>query len=106
MGIKITGDAMVFAKDFDGRKAYSIGISKKKENGEYEKAYFPVQFKKDVVVENMTKIDITNAWFSFFTAKDGTKKPYLFIGEFDGGQQVDSNGFVAVDMNNDEYSPF
>lgn len=104
MGIKISGDTMVFCKDFDGRKAYSIGISKKKEDGTYDKAYFPVQFKKDVVVENMTKIDIKNAWFSFYTTKGGEKKPYLFIGEFESDavpQQL-----TEVDMSSDEYSPF
>ena len=65
MGLTVTGDAMVFVTEFDWGKAYSIGISKKREDGKYDKSYFKVRFKKDVVLENMTKIDIKNAWFSF-----------------------------------------
>lgn len=106
MSLTIKGDTMIFAKDFDGRKAYSMGISTKKTDGTYDKAYFPVQFKKDVVVENMTKIDIKNSWFSFYASKDDPKKKtvYLFIGEFESDavpQQL-----TEVDMDSSEYSPF
>jgi len=92
MSIKITGDAMVFATTFGDRTAYSIGISKKKEDGSYEKTYFPVQFKKDVVLENMTKIDIKNGWFGFYASKDDPKKKtvYLFVGEFTTESQLPS----------------
>ena len=84
MGLTVKGDAMVFATDYDWGKAYSIGISKKREDGKYDKSYFKVRFKKDVVLENMTKIDIQNAWFSFDVDKNDPKKkyPYLFINEF------------------------
>ena len=104
MGLTVTGDCMVFRKDFDDRPAYSIGISKKKEDGTYDKSNFPVQFKKDVVLDNMTKIDIKNAWFSFYASKDGTKKPYLFIGEFTSDAPEVPQGFAQVD--DDEFPPF
>ena len=104
MGLKITGDAMVFATTFGDRVAYSIGISRKKDDGSYEKAYFPVQFKKDVVVENMTKIDIKNAWFSFYASKDDPKKKtvYLFIGEFTSEQKDIPQGFEYAQIDSSD----
>lgn len=45
---------------------YTICVSKKKDNGEYEKRYFPVEFLKDVEVENGTDIIIKNAFLTWF----------------------------------------
>ena len=104
MSLTITGDCMVFRKDFDDRPAYSIGISRKKDDGSYEKAYFPVQFKKDVIVENMTKIDIKNSWFSFYASKDDPKKKtvFLFIGEFTPDAPEVPQGFEYAQITEDD----
>ena len=37
---------MIFRKDFKDKIFYSMGMSKKKQDGSYEKTYIPVQFKK------------------------------------------------------------
>lgn len=56
---------------------YSIGISKKSEDGNYINRYFPVEFLKDVEVENGTDIIIKHAfltWFDWeYQDKKGTK---------------------------------
>ena len=73
---------MIF-KDEYGK--YQIGLNKKNINGEWEKAYFPVKFKKDVELEDKTKIYIKDYWFDFYNwehdGKKGTKF-YFFINDF------------------------
>lgn len=96
-----TGQAMVFAKEYDGRTYYSTSIGKKKQDGTYENGYIDLQFKKGVEIPNKTKIDIKNGWLTFYL-KD--KKPtwQIFVSEFEmeGG---DYEGFAQV---SDEDCPF
>ena len=73
---------MIFRKDYDNRTVYTMGISKKKQDGTYENAYMPVQFKKGVELENKTNIYIKDAWITFFKTKDGKAIFYIFINDF------------------------
>ena len=66
-------------KNEQGR--YSIGLSDKKEAGKYVNWYKPCSFKKDVVLENRTKIKIKTAWFKC-NEYNGKKYEYIFISEF------------------------
>jgi len=66
----------IFRRDFEGKAFYSIGMSKKKQDGNYENGYSDVVFNKDVTLENKTQIMIKKAWLDFYT-KD--KKTHLFI---------------------------
>lgn len=68
---------------YDGQygASYSIGLSKKKQDGNYEKGFIPVKFKKDIDLENKAQIYITNAWLTFNT-KDKKTYPFIFINEF------------------------
>ena len=75
-------DEMIFKNEHDGRIFYSIGISKKNQDGSYENGYIPVRFKKDVELDNMTKIRINTAWIDFYT-KDKKTYPYIFVCDFD-----------------------
>lgn len=80
---------MIFRKDYNGKPLYSIGISKKNQNGGYDKGYIQCQFKKDVNLENQTKIYIKKAWISFYL-KEKETKPFIFISEFETiGQTID-----------------
>ena len=47
-----TGETMVFSNEYNGRKFYKVGISKKMQDGSYQNGYIDVQFKKDIVLEN------------------------------------------------------
>lgn len=74
---------MIF-KDENGK--YKVGITHKNQNGEYENAYFPVRFKKEVNLENQTKIKIKNYWLDFYNWEYNEKKGttfYIFISEFE-----------------------
>jgi len=89
---------MVFRKDFDGRATYSTTISKKLQDGTWENAYIGVQFKKDVVLQDKTKMNITNGWLTHYMNKD--KKPvyYIFAMDFElteAPQVVE--GFAEID---------
>ena len=61
---------------------YSIGLSRKDRNNQVFYGYFPCQFKKDVSVENKTRIKIKNAFISFYL-KDEKTMPYLMIIDFE-----------------------
>lgn len=59
-------EVIVYKND---RGKYSVMITKKNLNDEFEKAYMTIQFNKDVELENKTTIKIKNAWLSFYTIK-------------------------------------
>ena len=90
-----SGEVMVFANERDGRKSYSIGISKKLQDGSYENGFLPVQFKKDVSLENKTKIGIKKAWLSFYKTSEGRTVPFIFINEF---EVTEAHGETAESM--------
>lgn len=78
-----TGEVMIFMNEREGRKSYSMGISKKKQDGSYENGFMPVQFKKDVTLNNKTKIEIKKAWLSFYKTTEGNRTvPFIFIDDF------------------------
>ncbi len=74
---------MVFAREYEGNRFYSIGISKKDIDGEWENAYMNCRFKKDIKLHNKTKILIKDAWLSFYKTEDNKTNWYIFINEFD-----------------------
>ena len=65
MNIQTDKMQMVFRRDTDYGTNYTIGMSRKKQDGTYDNAYFPVQFKKNVELENKTNISFISK-FSFF----------------------------------------
>ena len=80
---EFSGNVMVFVNEHNGKKSYSIGISKKLQDGSYENGFLPAQFKKDVVINNKTKIDIKKAWLSFYKTTEGNRTvPFIFINDF------------------------
>lgn len=83
MEIVSNRDETIFRRDFDGKALYSIGISKKNQDGSYDNGYIPVRFKKDVELDNKTKIRINTAWLDFYLTKDNKTSPYIFICDFD-----------------------
>lgn len=66
----------------DGKEFYSLGLSKKKQDGTWEMGFINCRFKKDVNLDNKTKILIKNAWLDF-TIKDKKTYPFIFINEFE-----------------------
>ena len=77
---------MIFRRDNDYGSFYSIGLSKKNEDGSYENGYLDVRFKKGIELENKTKININESWLSFYKKNNGeydTTVPYIFINDFE-----------------------
>lgn len=88
MGMNVTGeDIMVFAKEYNGRTSYSLGVSSRKyENGrktdEWIKAYMYVQFPRDDAPRDREKIDIKKAFFSAYENRDGGTGFKLIVQEW------------------------
>lgn len=82
MNINFEKEITVFRYDGQYGASYSLGLSKKKQDGSYENGYMPCKFKKDIELENKTKIKIKNAWLTF-NVKDKKTYPYIFINSFD-----------------------
>lgn len=72
----------IYRNESNGETRYSIALSKKKEDGEYENGYMKVVLRKGVSIPNKSKIKITDAWLSFNTFNNKTY-PYIFINNFD-----------------------
>ena len=70
---------MVFRNEQDGKVKYTIGISKKDQDGNYTNASMPIQFNKDVEIADQTKITIKNAWLSFYKWEYQDKKGTTFF---------------------------
>lgn len=83
MNIVCDKEIMVFTKETNVKKFYSLGMSKKKQDGTYENGYMLCAFKNGVDVDNQAKIKIKSAWLSFFKTKEGRTNPYVFINEFE-----------------------
>lgn len=79
----VTGETMVFAKDYNDRRLYSTTLGKKNQDGTWDNGYINLQFKKDVKLLNKTKIDIKNGWLTFYKSKDGKSVFYIFVNEFE-----------------------
>lgn len=81
--VDVSGDGMIFRKEFDDKTSYSTTLSKKNMDGVWENAFIPIQFKRDAFVHNKTKIRIDNGWLTFYLTKTD-KKPvfYIFCNEF------------------------
>jgi hypothetical protein len=82
----------------DGKEFYSIGLSKKKQDGSYENGFINCRFKKDVKLENKTKILIKGGWLDFYL-KDKITNPFIFINDFEIIQEnkpVEVNEFSVM----------
>lgn len=82
MNITNERPVMIFKNEYNSKIYYNAGISHKLADESYENGTIQVKFKKDVKVENMTKITIKKAWLDFYK-KDSATIPYIFISEFD-----------------------
>lgn len=91
-------------KDEEGK--YKIGFAKKNQKDEWERAYFPVRFRKDVELENKTKIYIKDYWLDFYNWEYQGKKGttfYIFINEFEIVEQAIEKSKEEVKKEKDPY---
>lgn len=83
MNIQSDKPYMIFQKDYNGKKYYKLGLSRKLQNGEYENGYIDIQFKQDVEIQNKEKIYLKNAFLTFYKNKDKATIPYIFVMDFE-----------------------
>jgi len=74
---------MIFTKEYNGKKYYKIGLSRKLQNGEYENGYVDIRFKQDVEIHNKERIYLKNAFLTFYNSKDKATIPYIFVMDFE-----------------------
>jgi hypothetical protein len=79
----ITGDFMIFK----GEYGYSTAISKKNEDGTYDKMYLSIQLPKGTELENKTRINVAKGFISFYKTKNGLAVPKFVIQEFETEQE-------------------
>lgn len=90
MEIVSNKEEMIFRNDYNGKASYSIGLSKKKQDGNYEKGYINVSFKKGVELQNQTKIKIKQSWLDFYK-KENKTIPYIFINDYEVVENIPTN---------------
>lgn len=80
--MNISGKCIIYAKEFNGKMAYSTKISQKNINGEWESMFISVQFVKNEGVQDKTKIEITKGFMSFYKDKNGLAHIKLVVQEY------------------------
>ena len=82
MEVRSEYPVMVFKREYNDKTYYSIGLSRKKQDGTYENAYIDTHFKGNVDIDNQTNIYIKDGFMSFYL-KDGKAVFYLVITDFE-----------------------
>ena len=83
MNIECEKEKMIFRNEKDGKVFYSIGLSKKNQDGKYTSGYISCRFPKDANIPNKTKIKILNAWLDFWVDDKKITHPYIFINKYE-----------------------
>ena len=83
MNITNDKEVMIFRSEYEGKVFYSIGLSKKNQDGSFTNGYMSCQFKNGVNLANQTKIKIGKAFLTFYiNQKTKETKPYIMILDF------------------------
>lgn len=83
--MNVIGRCMIFSSE----KGYSTSISKKDQNGQYERMYITVQLPKEDTLENKTQIDVKEGFLSFYKTKDGLPRLKLVIMKYDIEKKIE-----------------
>ena len=95
----------VFRYDKENKVAYTIGISKKQQDGTYETGYLPVRFKKGTDLKDKTDIIIKEGWLDFYKIENKTRL-YYFINKFELASDMDAMKQVSDNFDKVEELPF
>lgn len=109
MNIQSDKTYMIFEKEYNGKKYYKIGLSRKLQNGEYENGYVDVQFKQDVEIHNKERIRLKDAFLTFYKSKDKATIPYIFVMDFERVEDTSKHSKetdVAKQETKDDFADF
>ena len=106
MNIESKQPYTVFRNDYNQYIFYKLGISKRDATGKWINGYIRCKFKKDVIVENKTRIYLKKAWLSF-DLKEKETIPFIFVSEFETVNEViDSSKKSADELQTTAEDPF
>ena len=77
----------VFENEYEGKKYYKIGLSKKDQNGKYINGYIDCRFRKDAEIDTSKKIYLQDCWLDFYI-KDKATRLYVFVNKFDYAEDI------------------
>ena len=93
--MNVSGEIMIFKNEY----GFSTSISRKNQNGEYEKMYLSVQLPKGVELENKTKINITKGFLSFYKNKQGLPQVKIVVMEYKTNEEVQEREAIQNEQN-------
>lgn len=102
MGLNINGKVIIYKNTY----GYSTAISKKNEDGTYDKMYLSIQLPKGTELENKTKINITNGFLTFYQTKEGLPKPKIVVMQFESEYKEQAEDITDDIMSFDGDLPF
>ena len=82
MNIEDSRAKTIYRNEVNGKALYSIGISHKKQDGNWENGFISCRFPKDADIQNKQKIMIVQGWLDFYI-KDKKTYPYIFINKYE-----------------------
>lgn len=88
MNIESQKQYVIYKQENEYGKFYSIRLAKKDNNDNWISGFLPIRFRKDVEVENESKIYIKKAWLDFYKTKQDATQVYVFISEFESAEEV------------------
>lgn len=95
-------DTMIFVKEFEGKLRYRAGMSTKKQDGTYDRAYIDVKMPKDTKITDKTKINITKGFLTFYKNKDGKDIFYIVVQEYTMQEQLKEQEVYKVENYTEE----
>lgn len=101
MNIQSDKPYMIFEKEYNGKKYYKIGLSKKLKNGEYENGYVDIQFKQGIEIHNKERIYLKDAFLTFYKSKDKATIPYIFVMDFERVENTKESNIVKQETKDD-----
>ena len=84
-------------KTKDGKEHYSLGLSKKKQDGSWENGFISCRFKKHANIENKTRILIKAGWVDFYV-KDRITYPFIFINLYEEVEEPKPEDVKTTDI--------
>lgn len=84
----------------DGKEYYSLGLSKKKQDGSWESGFISCRFKRDAKIENKTRILIKEGWVDFYV-KDRITYPFIFINLYEEVEEPRPEGVKTIEEVNE-----
>ena len=92
--MNINGKCMIFSSE----KGYSTSISKKNQDGQYERMYLTVQLPKEDTVENKTQIDVKEGFLSFYKKKEGLPRLKLVVMKYEIEKKEEEYTIDSADL--------